>query len=141
MQRWNGWGNTDIELPLQPAALAFLQQTIGPGISPRDASLSECCQQLAPSRLATSAFDTTDATRLRHSIGQSLPDWLRLRHGMPGSVTDAVITVPHEDALRDALQRARAHGARVIPFGGGTSVVGHLTPPADDRPTLTINRQ
>ena len=141
MQRWNGWGNNDIELPLQPAALAFLEQRIGPGITPHDASLDDCCQQLAASRLNTTAFTTDPATRLRHSVGQSLPDWLRLRHGVPGSVTDAVATVQNEDALRAVLQQASSLGARVIPFGGGTSVVGHLTPPADDRPTLTINLQ
>lgn len=141
MQRWNGWGNTDIEVPLQPAALAFLQQTLGPGISPHDASLSDCSKQVPASRLADTDFDTDAANRLRHSTGQSLPDWLRLRHGVIGSVTDAVSTIHNEDELRAVLQRAGKRGARVIPFGGGTSVVGHLTPPADDRPSLTINLQ
>lgn len=141
MQRWNGWGDADIELPLQPAALAFLQQTLGPGTPMADASLQSCCEQLPASRLTGSRLNCDPAARLQHSHGQSLPDWLRLRHGVIGPVTDAVVTVQTEAELRDALQQARQHDARVIPFGGGTSVVGHLQPAAGDRPSVTLNLQ
>jgi len=41
--------------------------------------------------------------------------------------------------VRPLLDLADAVGARVIPYGGGTSVVGHVTPVAGDAPVLTID--
>ena len=37
------------------------------------------------------------------------------------------------------LDFARQFGAVVIPYGGGTSVAGHLAPPQGDRPVLTVS--
>lgn len=146
MQRWNGWGHQDIDVPLRPAALAFLTAQLGAGIRPVDAELDAVCAAIPPSRLDNHMLmhlgaRVEPAQRLRHSCGQSLPDWLRLRHGRPGSVVDAVVEARNEDHLIAILAQAKDRGLRVIPVGGATSVVGHLTPPADDRPTLAINLQ
>ena len=146
MQRWNGWGHQDIDVPLRPAALAFLTTQLGAGIRPVDAERDAVCAAIPPSRLDNHMLmhlgaRVEPAQRLRHSCGQSLPDWLRLRHGKPGSVVDAVVEARNEDHLIAILAHAKDLGLRVIPVGGATSVVGHLTPPADDRPTLAINLQ
>ena len=41
--------------------------------------------------------------------------------------------------VRDLLAYAAEAGASVIPFGGGTSVVGGVTPRVGDRPVLTVD--
>src|SRR5262249_28234730 len=39
--------------------------------------------------------------------------------------------------VRELLAYAKAQGAAVIPYGGGTSVGGHVTPEKSERPGLT----
>ncbi|HLO94040.1 MAG TPA: FAD-binding oxidoreductase, partial [Burkholderiaceae bacterium] len=79
--------------------------------------------------------------RLRASFGQSLGDWLRLRFGRIGPVCDAVAYPDTVDQVRLLLDWARQQGLVVIPVGGATSVVGHLTPPAGERPVLMLSMQ
>jgi alkyldihydroxyacetonephosphate synthase len=138
MRRWNGWGDDTIEVGLAPEALAFLSQRIGPGTAPLDAAFEAVCAQLAPSRLpAHRLVDTTPATRVRHALGQSLQDWLRLRHGRIDVAPDGVASPESADEVRELLDYAKACGAAVVPYGGGTSVCGHLDA-VRDRPTLSI---
>lgn len=141
LRRWNGWGDTTVGLELNEAALGFLAERIGAGQPPADAALSAALAQVAaqPSSLPPHPLVSTDAEqRLRASFGQSLGDWLRLRFGRLGRVTDGVAWPESNDELRDVLAWASQVGAVVIPCGGATSVVGHLTPPAGTRPVLTL---
>ena len=140
MKRWNGWGDDAIELELHADAMAFLQRRIGPGTPPTDATLEQACAGIPASRLpAHPLVDTRPETRLRNSLGQSLPDWLRLRSGQVGTVTDGVAFPESGEQVRELLDYAQSCGAAVIPMGGGTSVVGHLTVPAGPQPVLTVN--
>ncbi|WP_315652368.1 FAD-binding oxidoreductase [Roseateles aquae] len=139
MRRWNGWGDDSIETALQPGALAFLHQQIGATAAPSDAALAAVLAQLPPSRLPPHPQVSTDAeARLRASFGQSLGDWLRLRFGRIGAVSDGVAWPESSAQVRELLDWASEVGAIVIPCGGATSVVGHLSPPEDPRPVLTL---
>jgi alkyldihydroxyacetonephosphate synthase len=141
MRRWNGWGDDAVDVPLRPEALAFLARVIAPPSAPRDATYQQALSVVAalPSRLpAHPLIDTTPAARLAASFGQSLGDWLRLRFGALGRVTDGVAFPEHAAQVRELLDWARQVGVRVLPCGGATSVVGHLTP-VGDRPVLTLN--
>lgn len=140
MKRWNGWGDDAIELELPADAMAFLQQRIGPGTPPADATLEQACAGIPASRLpAHPLVDTRPETRLRNSLGQSLPDWLKLRSGQIGTVTDGVAFPESTEQVRGLLDFAQRCGAAIIPLGGGTSVVGHLTVPEGAQPVLTVN--
>ncbi|MBI3283857.1 MAG: FAD-binding oxidoreductase [Burkholderiales bacterium] len=140
MRRWNGWGDDTIEFALNGDALAFLQQRIGAATPFADASLEQTCRGVPPSRLAPHALiDTRPETRMRNSLGQSLPDWLKMRYGKIGAFPDGVAFPESGEQVRALLDYASACGAAVIPYGGGTSVVGHLTVPAGEQPVLTIN--
>ena len=140
MRRWNGWGDDTIELALNAATLAFLRQRIGAGTPPHDAALADVCRALPPSRLPPQRLlDATPATRVQHALGQSLPDWLKLRHGRIGAVPDAVAFPESGEQVRELLEYARRCGAALIPYGGGTSVAGHLTVPPGERPVLTVS--
>jgi alkyldihydroxyacetonephosphate synthase len=140
MRRWNGWGDDGVRLQVPSRALALLRERAGEGDAPPDAAFEQTVAKVAPSRLPSSApADTTPATRLLHARGQSLPDWLALRFGRVDSVPDGVAFPETSEDVRALLAFARASGARVIPYGGGTSVVGGVTPPSGDAPVLTLS--
>jgi alkyldihydroxyacetonephosphate synthase len=140
VRRWNGWGDSAIEFPLTGDALAFLRERIGAASPPRDASLDEALRAVPDSRLASAApFDAGAEARLRHARGHSFPDWIAMRAGRPGPFPDAVALPSNHDDAAAALAQARRLGAMVIPYGGGTSVVGHLAVPASDRPVLSLS--
>ncbi|MEX5747040.1 FAD-binding oxidoreductase [Massilia sp. X63] len=140
MRRWNGWGDDSIETELAPEARAFLRERLGQGSTPNDASFDAACAQLAPGRLPPHPLvDASPQARLRHALGQSLPDWLRLRHGRVGAAPDGVGYPESAEQVRELLAFAASTGADVIPYGGGTSVAGHLGIIEASRPVLSID--
>ncbi|HEY3163067.1 MAG TPA: FAD-binding oxidoreductase [Candidatus Limnocylindrales bacterium] len=141
--RWNGWIAEDAGSPqIAAAARRLLEAEIGMGASAPDARLEDVAAALPPSRLADDAdgrlsLDPID--RIRHARGQSLPDWIALRGGRLGRAPDAVARPADAAAVRALFDLARDRGAALIPRGGGTSVVGGVTPdPDDDRPVITV---
>ncbi|MEG1329737.1 MAG: FAD-binding oxidoreductase, partial [Janthinobacterium sp.] len=79
MRRWNGWGDESITYALSEEALVFLRERLGPGSGMVDATFDDACAQVPASRLAPHPLiDTAPATRVRHALGQSLPDWFKL---------------------------------------------------------------
>lgn len=139
MRRWNGWGDDTIDVPLDAAARAFLRAQLGDGRAPRDAAFDALCAALPPGRLPPHPLVDTDAgARLVHAAGQSLHDWLRLRYGCIGAAPDGVAYPESADDVRTLLRWAAAVDAAVVPYGGGTSVAGHLDA-VGARPTLCID--
>ena len=141
MRRWNGWGDDAVHIELPERALAYLRERLGQGVVPTDASLESLVARAAEPRLpAHRCVDRSAMTRLLHARGQSLPDWLALRFGRIQRLPDGVAFPETTHEVRELLDFARAAGACVIPYGGGTSVVGHINPPEQfDRPVLTIS--
>ena len=140
MRRWNGWGDDATDYPLSPAARRFLEQTPGPATPLADAALDDVLASIPASRLPSHPDILTDAgSRLRHARGQSLPDWLALRSGEPGPVPDGVALPADSDEVRRILDWALANNVVVIPWGGGTSVTGHVNVPTGERPVLSLS--
>jgi len=139
-RRWNGWGSDADDAPLSQHALRFLVERIGAVAPATSASRATALQAVKASRLpAATAFQTDPAIRLDHAFGQSTPDWIALRSGRVGRVADGVaLPTSHQEAVA-ALDAAKRLGALVIPYGGGTSVVGHLRVPEGDRPVVNIS--
>jgi alkyldihydroxyacetonephosphate synthase len=139
MRRWNGWGDDTIEVALDEGALAFLRGRIGAGTPPRDAAFHALCASLPPGRLPPHPLvDATPQTRLTHAAGQSLQDWLRLRYGRIDAAPDAVAFPESADDVRTLLRWATSNDAAIVPYGGGTSVAGHLDA-VGARPTLCVD--
>ena len=139
MRRWNGWGDDSVSVALPKAALAYLRERIGDGARVEDAPLEAVAAKVPPSRLpADPRIDTDPQTRVRYARGQSLPDWLALRFGHVETAPDGVAFPQSTQDVRDLLEFARRAGAHVIPYGGGTSVAGHVNPLPGDAPVLTI---
>jgi alkyldihydroxyacetonephosphate synthase len=140
MRRWNGWGDDAIEFALDPAALAFLGQLIGPGTPITDATQADAWAGIGPGRLPPHPLvQTAPELRAASALGQSLPDWLKLRYGRIGTVPDGVAYPEDGQQVRELLDYAVTCDAIVIAYGGGTSVAGHLTVPDGLRPVLSIN--
>lgn len=129
-----GWGDPTRRTGLPAPALAWLRREVGTG----PASLPVPVQDvvLPASRLPSDAradlaaatqVREDDGARLRCAAGRSYLDLLRLRRG---EVTppDAVLEPADAGEVAAALRLCARHGVAVVPFGGGTSVVGGVTP-------------
>lgn len=143
MKRWNGWGDDSVHYPLPAAAADFLAARVGAGTPPLDALLERVVAAVPPSRLPGAGSlhpSVVDAApRVLHARGQSLPDWIALRSGRLGVVPDGVAVPAAGDEVRALIDYARRSGVRLIPYGGGTSVVGHVNPLPGDAPVLTVD--
>jgi len=140
MRRWNGWGDEAVSFPLPATATSYLAQVLGPAQPPKDATLDEVLARVGASRLPSHplvVIATED--RLRHARGQSLGDWIALRTGRIGGLPDAVAYPTSDAEVRELLRFATEAGAEVIPYGGGTSVVGHVNPRSGAAAVLTID--
>lgn len=81
------------------------------------------------------AFCTSDKyERLFHCYGRSVHDLARMIHRRDFSNPPDVVAYPRdEQEVAAILDWAGANGMAAIPFGGGSSVVGGVNPPRDDR--------
>jgi alkyldihydroxyacetonephosphate synthase len=140
MRRWNGWGDDTILYPLPSSAAAYLVELVGPGIAPTDASLEQVLDSLPDSRIPHHPLIAEERlARLKHARGQSLPDWVALRSGRIRTFPDGVAYPLSIEDVQSLLQYASKNGVRLIPYGGGTSVVGHINPLPGAAPVVTIN--
>lgn len=140
MKRWNGWGDETVSYPLPEHAVSFLEKLVGPGKPPQDASFEEVLGKVPPSRLPTHPrISQENAERLRHARGQSLPDWIALRSGNIPAYPDGVAFPATSSEVRELIRFGHETGAVLIPYGGGTSVVGHINPLPDELPVITVD--
>ena len=131
--KWWGWGDARHRAELPPAGIAALRDELGLGagdgsqpIGLEQVELPEprpvpaaVTSALGPDGVLSAAED-----RIRRAAGRSYPDLIRLRSGRLENAPDAVL-VPEDSRQVAALLRACAEaGVAVVPFGGGSSVVG-----------------
>nr|WP_204332112.1 FAD-binding oxidoreductase [Geodermatophilus sabuli] len=108
--------------------------------------------RLAPSRLAEECrtrlvellgedhVRTDRDSRLRHAGGKSYLDLLRRRAGDASDAPDAVLTPGSTEETAALLALCSEMAVVVVPFGGGTSVVGGLSGiDPDDRPSVSVD--
>jgi len=140
MRRWNGWGDDAINYPIPGSAALFLERQIGKSRPPVDINLDQVLKMVPKAKSINHPLVTEDPyTRLLHSRGQSFPDWIELHSGIIPSYPDGVAyPISNEDVV-SLVQYANKAGIQVIPYGGGTSVVGHINPIIKKAPVLTID--
>src|SRR5213076_396581 len=68
------------------------------------------------------------AERVAHAAGRGYPDLVRLRGGEPEAAPDAVVLPESHEQVRALLELCAGESLAVVPFGGGTSVVGGVAP-------------
>lgn len=80
--------------------------------------------------------------RARHGLGRSYRDVVRGMRGRVDHVPDVVVRPCDEGDVAAVLDWAADAGLAVVPFGGGTSVVGGVEPAlpgGDDRPVVSLD--
>jgi alkyldihydroxyacetonephosphate synthase len=140
MKRWNGWGDDSITYPLPQNALHFLERQVGTTRRSTDTSIGEIMQRIPKSRLRNHPLVSVEPlNRLTHSRGQSFTDWVDLRTGHIDTFPDGVAYPISAEDIADLIRFAEKTGCQVIPYGGGTSVVGHIDVLKSKAPVLTVD--
>ncbi|MBS3939521.1 MAG: FAD-binding oxidoreductase, partial [Actinobacteria bacterium] len=144
---WWGWGLADHQL--DDAAVAGLGTVLAErfGTAPgRPAAPAETSSvPLAAPRVAlpdTLAHLASSAPedRLRHGHGNAYRDVVRALHGDVPHVPDLVVRPRDADDVERVLDWCAQARVACVPFGGGTSVVGGVTPPAGPTVSLDLER-
>lgn len=141
-RRWNGWGHVDGEYNHVPSSAAkqMASERLGVSQALPAVSLETLCAKVPASRLPEHLLiDSRVETRLRHARGQSLPDLLHLRAGSVPVFPDGVAFPATDEDVRELFNYAHSNDVLLIPYGGGTSVVGHINAPQSERPVLTVS--
>src|SRR5271168_1750942 len=137
--KWNAWGDPDEAKPLSEGIRSLLTQALGVTGS-TEAELEADQVQLRPSALTTANREALaaivgpghcrvdDQDRLLRAGGKSTLDLLRRKDSGLQDAPDAVLLPGTDDEVAAILRYCSQHGIAVVPFGGGTSVVGGLDP-------------
>lgn len=137
--RWWGWGDPQHPPMLQEGVLADLRARLGvlaapqppvalehvrlPEAALRAGQIDELERVLGPGGLRSDR-----AARVAHAAGRGYMDLVRLRDGRPDGAPDAVAHVRDHEQILALLELCASSGVAVVPFGGGTSVVGGVAP-------------
>ena len=131
---WSRWGDPAQAGPLSESAFALVDAFIGttetPAVDPASVRLSAVLgQQLLDELAGIVGADhvlTDHETRLHRTRGKSTPDMLKLRAGDGSDSPDAVVRPGSHDEVAALIAWAVERHVALVPFGGGTSVVGGL---------------
>ena len=137
--KWNAWGDPAAVQPLSDGIRTLLNQALG--VAAADTAELDAEQvRLRPSALTQNDRDglaaivgadycrASDRDRLLRSGGKSTLDLLRCKDFDCRDAPDAVLLPGDDEAVAQILKYCSQHGIAVVPFGGGTSVVGGLAP-------------
>jgi len=138
--RWNGWGPAKQDNPLPDGApqWTWIRETLGMDVLPSTPAKSLSEITLPPCHLSKeelSAFEaivgegqtrTDDYERALHARGKSYHDLLYVRAGDLAVAPDVVLYPRTPDEVQQVLTLCSEKDITVIPFGGGSSVVGGI---------------
>ena len=133
-----GWGDPARRTGLPAGAATWLAGRVGQGAPSVPAPLDEVV--VPGSRLteedltalaALAEVRADDATRARHAAGRSYLDLVSLRTGR-FAAPDAVVLPRISSEVGPLLRLCASLDIAVVPFGGGTSVVGGVAPLSGD---------
>lgn len=132
---WSRWGDPARAQALPEAARGLVEMAFGPAREHPTAGLDAI---RLPDPLPTELAEELEAivgkgnvlldheTRVRHTRGKSTPDLLKMRDGDGGDAPDAVVRPADHDQVAAVVAWCGERSVALVPFGGGTSVVGGL---------------
>jgi alkyldihydroxyacetonephosphate synthase len=133
--RWYGWGDPERRVELGADARAMLRSELGEAQPDERASLQSVIvpePRPLPREIAETvgpaAILTAREHRVRRAAGRGYPDLVRLRAGRLDEAPDAVVLPANSAEVARVLDICGREGIGVVPFGGGTSVVGGVEP-------------
>jgi alkyldihydroxyacetonephosphate synthase len=140
---WSGWGDPTQAPTLPDSVLSLLRDALGvkaPGHVPGAIDelllpaprITRDARAALVAALGDSSVRDDAGWRVRHTRGKSTPDLLRLRTGDMSDAPDLVLLPADHEQVLAVLEICTEHRVAVVPFGGGTSVVGGLAPDAGE---------
>jgi alkyldihydroxyacetonephosphate synthase len=127
------WGDPAAAAPLPDATRGLVELALGVHDTPAVEDVSVPPSQLPADALAeltkllgADNVITDDAVRRLRTRGKSTPDLLRARAGDLSDAPDVVVRPATHDEVASVIDLAVRRHLAVVPFGGGTSVVGGL---------------
>jgi alkyldihydroxyacetonephosphate synthase len=153
--KWWGWGEEHISFTHtdKPDLAPFVREHLGvdldravtapPSFDALDVTASRC-----PARLrdllagAVGAGQVSDDAHARvvHAFGKSLRDLVRVRRNELTRIPDVVVEPGTEGEVEAIVRIAIEADAVLIPFGGGTNIVGSLEAHvAEQRPVISLD--
>jgi alkyldihydroxyacetonephosphate synthase len=126
--RW-GWGFEDAVIGA--AAAPGIVEALGFGsaeVEEPGAALDLPVRLVEVPGALAAICSTDDRDRAAHSLGKSYPDTIRALRGRYAHAVDLVARPRAEPEVAAVLEWAAGANVAVIPYGGGTSVVGGIEP-------------
>jgi alkyldihydroxyacetonephosphate synthase len=121
--KWDAWGDPQQSATLSEAQLGLVHDLLKVSAADVDA--------VAYDQVQVRASQLSDADRLPRAGGKSTLDLLRRKSRAEQDAPDAVIEPATDDEIVALLALCAERRIAVVPFGGGTSVVGGLDPVRD----------
>jgi alkyldihydroxyacetonephosphate synthase len=141
-----GWGYEDQQPSHEEvrALAGFLADRLGFGNRDPERPVPFDAVELPEPRLepagALAAISSTDRhERAVHACGKSYRDVVRAFRGRFDHPPDVVARARDEDDVEAVMEWCAVAGAALVPFGGGTSVVGGVEPAVGERPAVTLD--
>jgi alkyldihydroxyacetonephosphate synthase len=133
--KWWGWGDPAKRVELGPEAVAMLRSELGEAEPAERVELEQVVVP-APRPLPAEIAATVGPAavldgrehRIRRAAGRGYPDLVRLRGARLDDAPDAVVLPGSVAEVERVLEICSREGIAVVPFGGGTSVVGGVEP-------------
>ncbi len=95
--------------------------------------------RIAPPATLAAICSTETYDRAAHAHGKGFTDAVLAMLNDFASAPDVVAYPANEQDIAAVMDWAGSAGAALIPFGGGSSVVGGVTPPTDGRCAITVD--
>ncbi len=142
MMKWWGWGDENRSFPMdeKPTLWPWIQKTLGitqarlsPPVSFEDVHVAPAITnqkfiEAIAQFLKTEQLLSDKKERLLHSYGKSFPDLFNVRRGIVKNAPDLVCLPESHEQVEKIIKLAHECNVCVIPFGGGTNIVGGINP-------------
>lgn len=151
MAKWWGWGDPDKAFPMaeKPLLWPWIKQKLDlreerlrpPArrehvVLPPINSNPRFVQALR-AVLSADQMTSDDSERLDRTFGKSYPNLVEARQGRIQAAPDLIVFPEGHDDVVKIIELANTYEVAVIPFGGGTNIVGGVDP-RDDRDRMIV---
>ena len=154
--KWWGWGleGTAFHHEDKPAFAPFVKKMVGVDLWSQEVTVAPAFDDLdiPASRMSAEVISalslivgeghvvTGDLERVVHTYGKSIRDLIRIRGNVFPRTPDAVVYPATESEVSKIVAAAVDYDLVLIPFGGGSNIVGSLEPlPNEERMVVSLD--
>ncbi|WP_297745795.1 FAD-binding oxidoreductase [uncultured Tessaracoccus sp.] len=154
-QKWWGWGEEHLGYSDEgrPKFRSFVKKMVGldiydatpakPDFSSLDVpapQIDDTLREKLRKIVGEKYLHDDDETRVVHCYGKGVRDLMRIRRGDLGRIPDVVLYPADEDEIIQIMDTVVEADAVLIPFGGGSNIVGALeAQPDEQRAVVSVN--